>query len=263
MKTKIFIVSVLLFILAVPCFSQEVTLNVTDDGKLCAVFPSGAQKVLLNHITESFVRPVLCGNVVFYAKQKSGEDDSWVWGAVDLNGNRLNLIDKQEYGIAVDWEITGEPFFPEVVHNVLLIPRDAQGNVGVHWAVTDFTGKVLVPGDFCGQTYEEKMIALWEETGSGSRVCFYNTDTQKVVNELEGFSFNYMSGGYPGLSDGLLLLRSEGFHCGVVDKYGKTVIPFIYDDYYGYDFEKECYILCRGDVWYYVDKTGKEKVADF
>lgn len=264
MKTRIVLLSVLLFFFTAPGYSQEVTLRVTDDGKLCAVSPAGAETVLLNHFTESWIDPVLCGNVVFYAMQGSSGEEDMIWGAVDLNGNRLNLIDKQEYGIAVDWDITGEPYFPEYLNNTLLIPAAAMNNGGVQWVVTDFTGKVLVPGYYWLQTHEGEMIVLCGSDvgeGEGDDVYFYDTGAQKIVNTLKGFMFfGSMGGGYSSLRDGLLVLWN-GEKLGVVDKYGKTVIPFIYEDGGYYDPEKGCFIFYRNDVRYCVDKTGKETVA--
>lgn len=267
MKTRIFVLS-FLFFFAVPGFSQEVTLRVTDDRKLCLVSPTGEEKVLLNHLPEiedemldEFL-PVLRGKVVFYAKPGPSEGNP-VWGAVDIDGKSLPLIDKEEYTVARDFESDTPVYLPEVICNTLFIPKDAEGNIGVQWVVTDFTGKVVVPGCMSMLTHEGEMVALDGSDYSKDIIVvyFYNADTCKIVNTLHGFCFvsQFSEGKF---HEGLLLLQ-KGEKVGFVDKYGKTVIPFIYDDYYGFDFEKECFILCRGDVWYYVDKTGKEKVADF
>ena len=54
-------------------------------------------------------------------------------------------------------------------------------------------------------------------------------------------------------------MRKTSDECGVIDKTGKEITPFIYS--YIYDFEKNITTVGKSGKWALMDKTGKELTA--
>ena len=117
-------------------------------------------------------------------------------------------------------------------------------------------GKVVVPFKYHdANNFSDGMAAVSQETKAGWKIGFVDK-SGKLVIDLKYYSI-YLD--RTRFVNGFAVVRKTSDECGVIDKTGKEITPFIYS--YIYDFEKNITTVGKSGKWALMDKTGKELTA--
>jgi hypothetical protein len=157
------------------------------------------------------------------------------WGVIDTSGNVVvpfcySKVDPFHCGLAPVCKDTGK--------------RDDVGK----WGFIDKSGCLIIPCQFSDSSYFENGVARVKFSENDTETHFID-DSGKVVssfpyNFFGGFDKNGLNVAYYGNED------NEKY--GVIDKYGRIIIPFIYDDMSAEFLDNTLIAYIKSENQYYV-----------
>lgn len=119
----------------------------------------------------------------------------------------------------------------------------------------DLNGKVIVPFKYYdANDFSEGLAAVCQETKSGKKVGFVDK-TGKLVIDLKYPMFDLDRTRF---SNGVAVVKKGNNECGIIDRTGRELTPFIYSLIYQFEYDINVTTVNKSGKWALLDKTGKE-----
>lgn len=122
--------------------------------------------------------------------------------------------------------------------------------IGQLWGFIDQKGKIVI---------QPKFDSVDNFTDGVSQVWVRNSHGVFLMNKKGKISVSLIYDDGVVSTGGLFPVRKKK-KWGGIDKTGKEIIPFIYDNFYRYEFSEGLCGVEKDGKWGFIDKTGKEVV---